>query len=262
MAFCDNCGHVLKPTAKFCGECGTPIEPTDDTPKPSRGRLARFRKKSRVEELAEYEEEETTSQDTNSTYTDSQVSDSTPPPKQKRSMGKAKKFGIGLVILIVVFVVFGAVASSVSSGSTSTSSGPTSTPQLSEQEIKDSSIGCIDNRHCPRAYHDPDSGYYKYGSDLLRNNDSFVGKIVEFRGEAKFVYSDNLLLDLNAFSDSGDSQLIRVNYDDDECLVIRGDRINVWGTVVGLDNYASFAGKQTVPEVNALVMETQGMNCL
>ena len=25
MAFCDNCGHVLKPTAKFCGKCGTHV---------------------------------------------------------------------------------------------------------------------------------------------------------------------------------------------------------------------------------------------
>ena len=256
MVFCDNCGHVLKPTAKFCGSCGTPIEPTDDTPKPSRGRLARFRKKSRAEELAEYEEEETTSQDTNPTYTDSQVSDSTPPPKQKRSMGKAKKFGIGLVILIVVFVVFGAVASSVSSGSTSTSSGPTSTPQLSEQEIKDGSIGCIEP-DAPfsmsisgQCYH---SDLHDYHSDLLRNNDFYVGKIIEFNGKAKFVYSGDFLLDVN-MSDDGDSQLIRVNYDDDECLVIRGDRISVWGTVVGLDNYASFAGKQTVPEVNVLFM--------
>jgi len=247
-SFCDNCGHVLKPTAKFCGSCGTPIEPTDDTPKPSRGRLARFRKKSRAEELAEYEEEETTSQDTNPTYTDSQVSDSTPPPKQKRSMGKAKKFGIGLVILIVVFVVFGAVASSVSSGSTSTSSGPTSTPQLSEQEIKDSSIGCIIN-----TAHSQHRCQIQHENDLLRNNDFYVGKIIEFNGKAKFVYSGDFLLDVN-MSDDGDSQLIRVNYDDDECLVIRGDRISVWGTVVGLDNYASFAGKQTVPEVNVLFM--------
>ena len=249
MAFCDSCGHELRSTAKFCGSCGTPIEPTDDTPKPSRGRLARFRKKSRAEELAEYEEEETTSQDTNSTYTDSQVSDSTPPPKQKRSMGKAKKFGIGLVILIVVFVVFGAVASSVSSGPTFT------TPQLSEQEIKDSSIGCINSYgtgYCPR-HADDTVSYNMYGKDLLRNNDAYVGKNVEFRGEAKFVYSGDFLLDVN-MRDDGDSELIRVNYDDDECIVIRGDSISIFGTVVGLDNYASFAGKQTVPEVNALLM--------
>ena len=46
MVFCDNCGHVLKPTAKFCGECGTKAETTsqdtnqhsvDETPPPKHG---------------------------------------------------------------------------------------------------------------------------------------------------------------------------------------------------------------------------------
>ena len=58
MAFCDNCGHKLRTTAKFCASCGTAREPTNDTPKSrSRERPARPRKKSREEELAEYEEE-------------------------------------------------------------------------------------------------------------------------------------------------------------------------------------------------------------
>ena len=200
MVFCDNCGHVLKPTAKFCGKCGTAL----DTP-------------------------QTDNSQNQTNYAPPPQTDYAPPPKQKRSMGKAKKFGIGLVILIVVFVVFGAVASSVSSGPTFT------TPQLSEQEIKDSSIGFV-----------------QY-NELLRNNDPYVGKIIEFNGKAKFVYSGDFLLDVN-MRDDGDSELIRVNYDDDECIVIRGDSISIFGTVVGLDNYASFAGKQTVPEVNALLM--------
>jgi len=58
MAFCDNCGHELRSTSKFCGSCGTAREPTDDTPKSrSREGPARPRKKSREEELAEYEDE-------------------------------------------------------------------------------------------------------------------------------------------------------------------------------------------------------------
>ena len=58
MAFCDNCGHKLRSTAKFCASCGTAREPIDDTPKSqSRERPARPRKKSREEELAKYEEE-------------------------------------------------------------------------------------------------------------------------------------------------------------------------------------------------------------
>ena len=39
MAFCDNCGHELRSTSKFCGACGTKV------PKPAR------------EELEEYEEQ-------------------------------------------------------------------------------------------------------------------------------------------------------------------------------------------------------------
>ena len=58
MAFCDNCGHELRSTSKFCGSCGTAREPIDDTPKSrSMERPARPIKKSREEELAEYEEE-------------------------------------------------------------------------------------------------------------------------------------------------------------------------------------------------------------
>ena len=194
MAFCDNCGHALKPTAKFCGKCGTAL----DTP-------------------------QTDNSQNQTNYAPP------PPPKQKRSMGKAKKFGIGLVILIVVFVVFGAVASSVSSGPTFT------TPQLSEQEIKDASI------------------VYPGYSELLRNNDAYVGEIVKVeknRYSVSHIYNDNLLMT----SSSGKS-VIRLNYDGDECLVIRGDHITVWAEVVGLDTYSSFSGKQTVPELNALIIE-------
>ena len=151
MVFCDNCGHVLKPTAKFCGECGTAL----DTPQTDNS-----------QNQTNYAPPPP---QTNYAPPPPQTNYA-PPPKQKRSMGKAKKFGIGLVILIVVFVVFGAVASSVSSGPTFT------TPQLSEQEIKDSSIGFV-----------------QY-NELLRNNDPYVGKIIEFSGEVRFLYGDNFLL--------------------------------------------------------------------
>ena len=30
MAFCDNCGHELRSTSKFCGSCGTKTSPTQD----------------------------------------------------------------------------------------------------------------------------------------------------------------------------------------------------------------------------------------
>ena len=224
MVFCDNCGHVLKPTAKFCGECGTAL----DTPQTDNS-----------QNQTNYAPPPQTD------YAPPPQTDyAPPPPKQKRSMGKAKKFGIGLVILIVVFVVFGAVASSVSSGPTFT------TPQLSEQEIKDSSIGCI-KRACASG-----SGVNFSYNDLLRNNDAYVGKIIDFHGKVRAVYNDNLLLDVNYSKPDYDWLLIRINYDDDSCLVLSDDPITVWGTVAGLDTYSSALGnRNTVPEVNALVME-------
>ena len=58
MVFCDNCGHELRSTSKFCGSCGTPTELMEDTPKTRRSKpVPPRRKKSREEELAEYEEE-------------------------------------------------------------------------------------------------------------------------------------------------------------------------------------------------------------
>jgi len=58
-SFCTNCGISLKSTAKFCGSCGTAREQIEDaTVRPPSGtRTSRPRKKSREEELAEYEEE-------------------------------------------------------------------------------------------------------------------------------------------------------------------------------------------------------------
>ena len=38
MAFCDNCGHELRSTSKFCGSCGTPTELIEDTPKTRRSK--------------------------------------------------------------------------------------------------------------------------------------------------------------------------------------------------------------------------------
>ena len=100
MVFCDSCGHKLRTTAKFCASCGTAREPTDDTPKSqSRERPARPRKKSREEELAEYEEEYISrSEDTAS--------------KQNVNSGKVlqrppewKSMGVTMVLTVVLGIV-------------------------------------------------------------------------------------------------------------------------------------------------------------
>ena len=108
MAFCDNCGHKLRTTAKFCASCGTAREPTDDTPKSrSRERPARPRKKSREEELAEYEEEYLSK--SKNTKSKSKTASS----KQNVNSGKVlqrptewKSMGV-TIVLTVVLGIFG-----------------------------------------------------------------------------------------------------------------------------------------------------------
>ena len=109
MVFCDNCGHVLKPTAKFCGKCGTAL----DTPQTDNS-----------QNQTNYAPPPQTN------YAPPPQTNYAPPPspKQKRSMGKAKKFGIGFCIFIVIIF---ALAVAVSPGS---DSGPRAPGEMSESE--------------------------------------------------------------------------------------------------------------------------------
>ena len=100
MAFCDNCGHELRSTSKFCASCGTAREPTDDTPK-SRIRVspARSRKKSREEELAEYKEEYISrSEDTGSKQNVNSGNVLQRPPEWK-------SMGVTMVLTVVLGIV-------------------------------------------------------------------------------------------------------------------------------------------------------------
>ena len=117
MAFCDNRGHKLRTTAKFCASCGTAREPTDDTPKSrSRERSARPRKKSREEELAEYEEEYLRTElnlQPKSKNTKSKSGSRTAGSKQNVNSGKVlqrpiewKSMGV-TIVLTVVLGIFG-----------------------------------------------------------------------------------------------------------------------------------------------------------
>ena len=108
MVFCDSCGHKLRSKAKFCASCGTAREPADDTPKSrSRERPALPRKKSREEELAEYEEEYLSK--SKNTKSKSKTASS----KQNVNSGKVlqrpiewKSMGV-TIVLTVVLGIFG-----------------------------------------------------------------------------------------------------------------------------------------------------------
>ena len=140
MAFCDNCGHVLKSTAKFCGSCGTPIT-----------------------------EEETTSQDTNSTYTDSQVYDSGSIPKPE-SMGLAKAVGVLLVVVCLFGVAIG-IAWWLVTDPIPKLAENVYTAQLSKEEIMENSVRLNE------------IGY----RELFRNNEAYVGKIIHFGADVNQV---------------------------------------------------------------------------
>jgi hypothetical protein len=117
MAFCNNCGHVLHPTAKFCGGCGTVL----DTPQTDNSQ-------NQTNYTPPPQTNYTPPPQTNYTPPPQTNYTPPPPPKQKRSMGKAKKFGIGFCIFIVIIFALGVA---VSPGS---DSGPRAPGEMSESE--------------------------------------------------------------------------------------------------------------------------------
>ena len=105
MVFCDNCGHTLKPTSKFCAKCGTKIDEMPKKEKPS------------------------ISQDTGQPTTESKdwkirktQPDETDTPYEavmrenyghtKKQSGRFKKFAIGCGIFMVALVILAGFGSS------------------------------------------------------------------------------------------------------------------------------------------------------
>jgi rRNA maturation endonuclease Nob1 len=105
LVFCDNCGHELKPTAKFCAKCGTKIDEMPKKEKPS------------------------ISQDTGQPTTESKdwkirktQPDETDTPYEavmrenyghtKKQSGRFKKFAIGCGIFMVALVILAGFGSS------------------------------------------------------------------------------------------------------------------------------------------------------
>jgi len=192
MAFCDNCGHELRSTAKFCGSCGTPIT-----------------------------EEETTSQDTNSTYTDSRVYDSGSLPKPE-SMGKAKAVGVLLVFVCLVGVAVGGVWWLVTDPIPKLAEN-VYTAQLSKEEIKEDSVGLNE------------IGY----RELFRNNEAYVGTIIQFRADVVQVLhtsGDNYQFQLATAKptqyNDWNRDLVFAKWSGSRVLV--DDRVTVHGMVSGI----------------------------
>lgn len=104
MVLCDNCGHDNKETARFCHSCGTKIEITEPVPAPKSSRLFKIGRKSRQQELKEYEKK----------YLNEPEGKKTTPtevPKYGKGTKMRKGVAIGGAFLLafgVLMIVFGA----------------------------------------------------------------------------------------------------------------------------------------------------------
>ena len=119
MVFCDNCGHELKPTAKFCAKCGTKI---DEIPKKEKPDISQEPSSPSYGKV-------TTNQDTGQPTTESKdwrVRKTQPDEtdthyeavmrenygQTKKQSGRFKKFAIGCGIFMVALVILAGFGSS------------------------------------------------------------------------------------------------------------------------------------------------------
>lgn len=160
------------------------------------------------------------------------MGDSNPEPKEKvakislgidceyHPLGKAKKFGIGLGVFIMIILVIGGLSNKPS--------------PLTETEIKSRAIA--------------DFSY----DDLKNNNESFVGKIIydfgiilqiEKTGEKKYSTLIALSKDGTEFS-----EFIWLN--SSAMALSEGDPLEFWAEVKGLRHHKDNLGNSTlIPEV-------------
>ena len=103
--FCDNCGHELKPTAKFCAKCGTKIDEMPKKEKPSisqdTGQPTTESKDWRVRK---------TQPDETDTHYEAVMRENY--GQTKKQSGRFKKFAIGCGIFVVALVILAGFGSS------------------------------------------------------------------------------------------------------------------------------------------------------
>ena len=130
MVFCDNCGHTLKPTSKFCAKCGTKI---DEIPKKEKPDISQEPSSPSYGKV-------TTNQDTGQPTTESKdwkvrktQPDETDTPYEavmrenyghtKKQSGRFKKFAIGCGIFVVALVILAGFGSSNNASTNELGSG-------------------------------------------------------------------------------------------------------------------------------------------
>jgi hypothetical protein len=150
-------------------------------------------------------------------------------------LGKVKKIGIGVGVVILMFFVI-AILASIGYES---QEEKLKTPELSPSEIKAKSLDGI-------SY-----------DDLLRNNENYVGKFVHYTGEvlqAQNTYGDTYVIRVGITKDVFVyTDVVWVNYAGPR--VLEGDIIEFWGEVTGIQEYEAVLGNTiSIPEVDSLIL--------
>ena len=175
---------------------------------------------------------------------------------KKKGLGKKKKIGITFGVIILLF--FGLIILS------------SSNDESGENELNDVSRNKTVNwqdispEEQDKIFAETEyllSGEATY-DELMRNNEKYVGKTVNLRGEVFQVqntYGDEYysLIYTKCESFMGDffcnDDMIWINYSDVKLL--DNDIISFWGDVKGLKNYKTIAGiPMTVPEIDVIAI--------
>lgn len=223
---CNQCGLEVPENYKFCPKCGAevtlvnnPVENKQDelTKRLSSGEITR-KEYDKLKKKIEKEEKSSVK-------------------SPKRKMSKKKKAGIGIAVFILAFFVLGIIGSA-SSPNSSTNNNSNNAPQLTPSQIKSSAM---------------DVTY----DDLMRHNESYVGKIIHFDAQLTQVqntYGNNYDIIGMYGTEFSISQFIWLNYSGERFL--QNDHVEVWGTVKGLKNYETVLhSTNTVPEIDVLILE-------
>ncbi|BDQ30436.1 hypothetical protein [Nitrosopumilus zosterae] len=149
-------------------------------------------------------------------------------------LGKAKKFGIGVGIVVLVFFVVAILASI----GYEAQEEKLKTPKLSEVEIKTNAL---------KIPYD----------DLLRNNENYVGEIVSYQGKVLQVqntFGDTYVMRIGVTKNTfAYDDVVWVNYAGSR--VLEGDIVEFWGDVKGIRDYTAVLGNVvSVPEVNSMIL--------
>ena len=153
-------------------------------------------------------------------------------------MGKLKKVGIGIGIVIAVFFVL-VIAWGVSMQQREDQlKEAQKVATLTPEEVKAQTI---------------EVSY----DDLMRNNENYVGKIVHYKGEivqSQNVYGDTYVFRVSTKAPDYFGDTVWVNYAGKR--VLEHDIIEFWGKVKGLKEYSAVLGNSiTIPEIDASILD-------